>query len=707
MTFVVIVNQLEGSFFSAQWRVLMRWSQQRAVRLVFVTGKALESPIPMERIHNFTYSMVIPEQADAILVYSGSLGNFTGLPAVEQLIKRWGNIPVVAMNCPEGPHPTICVESSQAVSDLVEHMVVDHGFRSFGLVSGEMTNFDARERHALYLENLESRGVPTEKIRVFNGDFGPDSGSRAADYFLKTGLPDAILCANDDMAHNLMLRLAEHNIFVPEDVAVTGFDGLEFGRSLFPALTTIDQPHNDTVYRSAELLMQLLSDSDARTPEPSACRFQKRQSCGCFDSSGDLSRSKYLDLNEPVEQGPLAFLNNAQLIRKAMAEGDSPHELHYPFLSLVDSIVEADSRSERLQLGAEVQRHYFFNMTAAEQIQSTSTFQLFIYQWKFRTAARAISSALYLRDLLHTFEEIVPYLDLQFCRLYLFEDELSAAQGIPEPPEHMLLHFEYNAGAVCVNDEDGLEVPPEHLYSENDNKGNAVGSSLIKTLFYGDTIIGMLQLGAEENFDMLFESLRETVSISLRHIHMNMQMQDTQRQLELSLAEASLLNKSLKELSIRDDLTGLLNRRGFFQLAEEILGNAAEGQIFHILYIDMDGLKLINDNFGHNEGDWAIREFSQILKAGFRANDVVARIGGDEFAVLAQIQPTENPQLVQRRIQKLLDKKNRSENRGFLLSCSLGSSRFRKSPDTDLLTFIAEADSELYENKILKRKSEA
>ncbi len=94
--------------------------------------------------------------------------------------------------------------------------------------------------------------------------------------------------------------------------------------------------------------------------------------------------------------------------------------------------------------------------------------------------------------------------------------------------------------------------------------------------------------------------------------------------------------KSLLALSLVDDLTGIYNRRGFSALAQQELKKAnriKRGML--LLFADVDDLKKINDSLGHQEGDLALIETANLLKETFREPDIIARIGGDEFVVLA------------------------------------------------------------------------
>ncbi len=91
----------------------------------------------------------------------------------------------------------------------------------------------------------------------------------------------------------------------------------------------------------------------------------------------------------------------------------------------------------------------------------------------------------------------------------------------------------------------------------------------------------------------------------------------------------------LRELALRDELTGLYNRRGFLALAEHQLKGHQRNQFPLVLfYADLDGLKTVNDTWGHDAGDDAIRTAARILIESFRGEDLVARMGGDEFVML-------------------------------------------------------------------------
>jgi diguanylate cyclase (GGDEF)-like protein len=159
----------------------------------------------------------------------------------------------------------------------------------------------------------------------------------------------------------------------------------------------------------------------------------------------------------------------------------------------------------------------------------------------------------------------------------------------------------------------------------------------------------------------------------------------------------------LQQLSFNDELTGLLNRRGFLSMAQQQLKIAQrEDWELVLLFADLDSLKNINDNFGHTEGDRALKSIATVLIKTFRTSDLIARLGGDEFIVLALNAPAAGVQKMKARLKSNLDQHN-SQNRYYQLSLSIGIAQFDPNHETSLESMIMEADKALYDNKRKKR----
>jgi diguanylate cyclase (GGDEF)-like protein len=155
----------------------------------------------------------------------------------------------------------------------------------------------------------------------------------------------------------------------------------------------------------------------------------------------------------------------------------------------------------------------------------------------------------------------------------------------------------------------------------------------------------------------------------------------------------------LKDLLLRDELTGLPNRRGFTTLSEQALKLAMrmERDVL-MIFIDVDHLKHINDTFGHLTGDRALIDTARVLRDSCREADIVARLGGDEFVALMIVDSDQTADLVRERIKARVDTHNSETARGYTLSLSVGTTR-SKAEGTTLADLLAKADSALYEQK--------
>lgn len=169
--------------------------------------------------------------------------------------------------------------------------------------------------------------------------------------------------------------------------------------------------------------------------------------------------------------------------------------------------------------------------------------------------------------------------------------------------------------------------------------------------------------------------------------------------------ERHRLLSALRSLSLIDDLTGLYNRRGFSDLGEQYLKlarRAARGVA--LVYMDLDRFKTINDTLGHHVGDRALIKLSDILKASFRRSDIIARMGGDEFAVLAVEATSDGAALLVNRLRERIDDFNQSNRDAYQLAVSIGMARHDGEDRVRLEDLLTQADAAMYEEKRGKRK---
>lgn len=165
------------------------------------------------------------------------------------------------------------------------------------------------------------------------------------------------------------------------------------------------------------------------------------------------------------------------------------------------------------------------------------------------------------------------------------------------------------------------------------------------------------------------------------------------------------MEEELRSQSVTDELTGIYNRRGLFTLAGQELrmANRMKRGIF-LLYADLDGLKAVNDTFGHEEGDRAIVAFADILKTTYRESDIIARIGGDEFVVIPIGVSGDNVETIISRLQRNIDGYNTRTNLAYRLSASVGVAYYDPEHPCTFDDLLLQGDRIMYEQKRAKRK---
>ncbi len=172
------------------------------------------------------------------------------------------------------------------------------------------------------------------------------------------------------------------------------------------------------------------------------------------------------------------------------------------------------------------------------------------------------------------------------------------------------------------------------------------------------------------------------------------------------ITEKRKLEDALRAMAITDELTGLYNRRGFMTLATQQVKIAQRaGDYMLLFFADLDNMKWINDTLGHKVDDEALKKAARILKETFRESDIIARMGGDEFAILAIDAKDTVANIMCERLGEKIDFYNNMGNDGFELSMSIGYARFDPAIPKTLDELIEVADAMMYEDK--KSKKEA
>jgi diguanylate cyclase (GGDEF)-like protein len=174
---------------------------------------------------------------------------------------------------------------------------------------------------------------------------------------------------------------------------------------------------------------------------------------------------------------------------------------------------------------------------------------------------------------------------------------------------------------------------------------------------------------------------------------------------EKMLTELHRTNLSLENMSKIDELTGIFNRRGFYSAANNLIASdRARGKQLVVCYGDMDSLKGVNDNYGHLEGDFALKSLAEIMVKVFGEKSIVARMGGDEYAAVALAEDVGDPEEIKRRRDEYEDTLNESAGKPYHIGISIGLYQCVCDNSYDLREAIDKADDLLYIEKAKRRR---
>jgi diguanylate cyclase (GGDEF)-like protein len=249
---------------------------------------------------------------------------------------------------------------------------------------------------------------------------------------------------------------------------------------------------------------------------------------------------------------------------------------------------------------------------------------------------------------------------------------------------------------------------------------SALGLALDYESLFADEV-SPLNLAREEkrSFDHAFQTLLSEANLELatllREVHISSDAllesaPQSRRSSELLIRAVQCavkqytLQAELSSLALTDELTGLYNRRGFLCLTERQLKLVrTAGHDILLFFIDVDGLKRINDSFGHFEGDCVLIRTAEVLQKTFRESDVLARLGGDEFAALAIEASGNSEAAIMARFRETLETMSAQEPR-YPLSLSVGVVRFTPSTTSSIEELMLQADRVMYVAKRDQRR---
>ena len=230
------------------------------------------------------YDLPDLSEFDGVISMLATMGNDVAYRKVTEVLeplKKSGK-PHVSIDVPQEGAVCITFDDAISVGELTEHLITEHGARKIAFISGPLNSNVSIARLEACRKAMKKHGLELDDQLVFDGEWTRVGGRRAAEMILESGgqIPDAIICANDDMALSVIETFNEHGIRVPKDVSVTGFDALR--EAVMRGLTTICRPIDRSARRAVEVLCSWIEGNVPKDKEIILSTIPiYGESCGC------------------------------------------------------------------------------------------------------------------------------------------------------------------------------------------------------------------------------------------------------------------------------------------------------------------------------------------------------------------------------------------------------------------------------------------
>lgn len=560
-------------------------------------------------------------------------------PVISDILMRIkeAGIPAVSIDSDIPGFYHIGIDNKTAMRNIVEHLIKVHKFRRFGYISGPVDNPESADRLSAFLEVLAENNIVIDNDRIYYGDFRAHSGKTAVEEFLAQDkdMPEAIICANDVMASSAISRLTAEGYFVPDDIAVTGFDNTYNISNYQIELTSVDRP----LALSGRLACKILYNHFTNVPQERSnvlsmsARFTS--SCGCSE-------------------------------KESMTIGDIK-ELNYRNYTRFEDALEFVSTINRVSTGL---------LGCNDFDEYTSKLKKYICELGIE--------------------------EFYFCLCDNWKSHKTNNSGITSKSEknkipksytnEMLVPIAYKSGKFYDIDRiRKADIIPSLGECRDSGSGRLY---YIIPLHSGERCLGYMVISNSKI--SLHNSMFETLCIALSNSLENIR--------KLSVLEYAV--DRLGKLYAQDTFSGIYNRNGFVTATSQIYSDCVKKQRnIMLMFIDLDGLKKINDTYGHSVGDTAICNIAEVLMKSCTSGEIYCRFGGDEFIVFAADYTDADAKKLTADIQNNIEKINETKENPFVLSASTGYIIDIPEEDEDIFRFVTAADNIMYVQKRKKKLS--
>lgn len=701
-------------------------------------------------IYQYTHFM----KPDAAIISYGTLSAFNTEQSRQSFFEQFSDTPylIIEDKSSDEKIPYLVTDNYSGMKACMEHLIEDHGYRKITFLSGPRNNHDAEERMQAYRDIMQQHGLEVTDTMIAYGDY-TDQVDDQAGYLLDNNPGvEAIVCANDAMAKACYRVCITRNLIVGKDVAITGFDDIAPASTMTPPLTSISQDSFQISYTALKKAVAMCKGEKVVSGNMPT-RLKKRCSCGC--SPMKLLEAKYVPekemeafIEKAIEElsqymfDSVSYRKDREYLTQALsdyfyyiyntlfkgdyASFDMDHLLDilrimaaYPYLSnglIIENIVHLlqilmanarDAYSQGMIASIIPSSQQFVHSLNIEKLEK----EIYISNrksWFVPTFTRDLASEAYManpRNIFYRVMEELKKMSVRSAYFFLFDETVVHEPGKPlNFPDEMYLVAYFDSDDMKFNGktEQSRFTKETGGLSFVDGRDPACLTSVL--LFSEHQQYGMMVCEVDHADIAFLQICSVQLGTLLHFVELNMLEQQAQRDLQDSLRVIKEQNTILSFISEYDELTKLLNRRGFIEQALALYENSV-GKKAYLIFGDLDHLKEINDVYGHAEGDFAIKASADRLRMILPDGTICGRIGGDEFVAFLLTDEEGFKARVEKEFTQAGVDYNKDCEKPYYIEMSLGVHEFICDSQVKFDEMLMISDKLLYEAKRNRRLS--